>query len=133
MKFVRSSPSSLPVLLLLVACSGPSETTDRCFVNLAPITARTNRVSVSDTVAFHATLGPAACLPAGITTEDWRWSSTDTLIARIDSLSGLAQGVSPGDVTIEVHHAQDPHVASGAGLQVVNAESVAVGQRRDGP
>lgn len=60
-------------------------------------------IGVGDTVAFHATLGPAECLPDSITTEDWRWSSTDTLIARIDSLSGLAEGVSPGDVNIEVH------------------------------
>ncbi len=102
MKLVRTLLSPVPALLLLSACSD-SETNDRCFVNLAPITARTNLIGVGDTVAFHATLGPAECLPDSITTEDWRWSSTDTLIARIDSLSGLAEGVSPGDVNIEVH------------------------------
>jgi hypothetical protein len=121
MRFVRSPAGSLLGLGLLVACSNVAETTDRCFVNLAPITARTNVVSVGDTVAFHATLGPAECLPAGITTEDWRWSSSDTLTARIDSLSGLAQGLRPGAVVIQVQHAQNPQVASGAGLDVVDA------------
>jgi Bacterial Ig-like domain (group 2) len=105
--------------LLLLACDNGMETTDNCFVNLAPITARTNVVSVGDTLTFEASLGPAECLPTGITTENWRWSSTDTLIARIDSLSGLAEGVAPGAVTIQVEHADNSSVASGAGLQVV--------------
>jgi uncharacterized protein YjdB len=118
-RVLRILASSLPVLGMLLACNNATEITDRCFVNLAPITARTNVIGVGDTVAFHATLGPAECLPAGITTEDWRWSSSDTLTARIDSLSGLALGVSPGDVVIQVQHALSPQVASGAGLEVV--------------
>jgi uncharacterized protein YjdB len=105
--------------LVLLACDNSTETMDHCFVNLAPITARTNVVSVGDTLTFEASLGPAECLPTGITTENWRWSSTDTLIARIDSLSGLAEGVAPGAVTIQVEHAANRSVASGAGLQVV--------------
>ena len=76
--------------------------------------------SVGDTVTFSTTLGPAACLPVGITTAEWRWSSSDTLIARIDSLSGVVTGLSPGDAIIEVEHAQDSRVAGGAGLQAVS-------------
>jgi hypothetical protein len=118
---------------MLLACSNAAETADHCFVNLAPITARTNVVSVGDTVAFHAMLGPAECLPAGITTEDWRWSSSDTLTARIDSLTGLAQGVKPGAAVIQVQHAQSPQVASGAGLEVVSARLLAGVGARHGP
>jgi hypothetical protein len=109
----------IPFGISLLACSEDLGSNDSCLVDLAPITARTNVVSVGDTLTFQANLGPAECLPSGITTEEWRWSSSDTLIARIDSLSGVAEAVSPGDVLIEVRHAQDPVVASGIGLQVV--------------
>lgn len=106
-------------ILLLLACGNGTETNDNCLVDLAPITVRTNVVSVGDTVTFDASLGPAECLPAGIETENWRWSSADTLIARIDSLTGLAEGVGPGTVTIQVEHADNPSVASATGFQVV--------------
>lgn len=114
----------LILLGLLLGCGNASETNDRCLVDLAPITARTHVVSVGDTVAFHATLGPAECLPAGLTGEEWRWSSSDTLIARIDSLSGLAQGVQPGTAVIQVHHAASPQVGSSTALEVVSAAAV---------
>jgi hypothetical protein len=113
-------PLSMSVVtVLLLACGNGMETSDHCFINLAPITARTNVVSVGDTLTFEASLGPAECLPTGITTEDWRWSSSDSLRARIDSLTGLAEGVAPGSVTIQVEHADNPSVASGTGLQVL--------------
>jgi hypothetical protein len=98
--------------LVLLGCDGGTEITERCLVDLAPISARTAMVSVGDTATFNASLGPAECLPSDIVTEEWRWSSTDTLIARIDSLTGVAEGVSPGDVVIQVQHALDPRVAS---------------------
>ena len=101
----RVAAISLVVFALLLACNGGTVIDDSCFVDLAPISARTSVVSVGDTLTFDASLGPAECLPSGITTEDWRWSSSDTLIARIDSLSGLAQAISSGDVVIRVDHA----------------------------
>jgi hypothetical protein len=115
MTFVRLLRRGPALALALVACDGAVEINDSCFVDLAPVSARGHVVAVGDTLTFQASLGPAECLPAGITTEEWRWSSTDTLVARIDSLSGVAEGVGPGDVFIRVEHAQDPRVASGAG------------------
>jgi Bacterial Ig-like domain (group 2) len=107
-------------LLLLLACANATVIDDSCFVDLAPITARANAVSVGDTVTFEASLGPAECLPSAVDSEDWRWSSTDTLIARIDSLTGLALGVSPGAVLIQVRHALDLRVTSATGFEVVS-------------
>ena len=104
---------------LLLACGSGTVIDDSCLVDLAPITARTHLVSVGDTVTFEAALGPSECLPADVNSEDWRWSSSDTLIARIDSLTGLAVGVSPGDVLIDVKHAVNASVASATGFQVV--------------
>lgn len=104
---------------MLLACGDDTVIDDSCLVDLAPISARTHVVSVGDTVTFEADLGPAACLPANVDSEDWRWSSSDTLVARIDSLTGLIEGVRPGDIGIQVKHAQDPSVASETGLQVV--------------
>jgi hypothetical protein len=102
----RVAAISPVVFTLLLACNGGTVIDDSCFVDLAPITARTSVVSVGDTVSFDANLGPAQCLPAGIDSEDWRWSSSDTLIARIDSLTGLAQATGPGDALIRVDHAK---------------------------
>jgi chitodextrinase len=90
MSYSRAVPIYTSALtLLLLACSGGTETNDNCLVDLAPISARTNTVSVGDTMTFDANLGPAECLPGDVDSEDWRWSSSDTLIARIDSLSGF--------------------------------------------
>jgi hypothetical protein len=105
--------------VLLLACGDGTVIDDSCFVDLAPISARSNVVPVGDTVTFEASLGPSQCLPAGVTTEEWRWSSTDTLIARIDSLTGLALGINPGQVSILVEHATNPSVRNSAELQVV--------------
>lgn len=108
------------VYTLLLACNGGTVIDDSCFVDLAPISARTSVVSVGDTLTFDANLGPAECLPPGINTEDWRWSSTDTLIARIDSLTGLAEAIGPGDALIRVDHAAARgQVASTATLHVL--------------
>jgi hypothetical protein len=120
MSYSRAVPIYTSALtLLLLACSGGTETNDNCLVDLAPISARTNTVSVGDTMTFDANLGPAECLPGGVDSEDWRWSSSDTLIARIDSLSGFAEAVSPGLVVIGVEHALDRRVASVTGLHVL--------------
>lgn len=111
--------SSALALVVLAACSDTTDLDDSCRVGLASISARADTVSVGDTMTFHATLDQADCLPGGSMTESWRWSSDDTLIARIDSLSGLAEGVRSGDVVIQVRHAQDARVSSTTGLQVV--------------
>jgi hypothetical protein len=115
--FARISLSTLGLLLL--GCGGGTETNDDCLVDLAPISVRTNMLSVGDTLTFSASLGPAECLPMALVSEDWRWSTSDTLIARIDSLTGLAEGRSPGLAVIQVQHAQDPRVTSATGLHVL--------------
>lgn len=107
-------------LLLLSACGREEFIDDSCFVDLAPVSARTKMVSAGDTVTFTAALGPEQCLPAGAEPVEWRWSSTDTLIATIDPITGLALGVSPGDAYIAVVHAREPRIASGTGLQVTS-------------
>jgi hypothetical protein len=62
---------------------------------------------VGDTVTFKAALGPAECLPPGVDPPEWRWYSLDTLIVKIDSLSGLATAVGPGLGPIRVEHARE--------------------------
>lgn len=101
--------------LLLACCS--TETNDRCLIDLATIAGPTD-LGVGDTATFHASLGPADCLPPDVTPPDWRWSSLDTLVATIDSLSGLARGVSPGTTTIQVVHARASSVSGTASLHV---------------
>ncbi|HEU4648728.1 MAG TPA: hypothetical protein VFS33_06675 [Gemmatimonadales bacterium] len=115
--------SSTLAMVVVVACTGSAEPTaepsDRCPAAVASISARAAVLSVGDTMTFQASLGESDCLPSGSTPANWRWSTRDTLIARIDSLSGLAKGVRAGDVVIQVRHAQDRRVSSTSGLQVV--------------
>jgi hypothetical protein len=108
------------VAMFLINCSGRSPVIDdSCFVDLAPISARTTSASVGDTVTFHAALGPAECLPAGVEPPDWRWYSLDTSIVTIDSVSGLAHAVGPGLAAIHVEHARVRSVQSNGFLEVV--------------
>jgi hypothetical protein len=121
----KGSALLVPLLAAAIAACGGTETNDRCLVtSLAPISVHSSILAVGDTVTYSAELGPAECLPAGVTTEDWRWSSSDTLVARIDSLTGLTLGLSPGEVLIHVRHALNAGVANETGLRVVAAGSV---------
>jgi hypothetical protein len=117
--FALARFSGIAVPILLAGCGSPYSTIDdSCLVDLAPISVRTTVVSVGDTVTFEASLGPAECLPAGVEPVEWRWSSSDTLIATIDSVAGVAQGVRPGIAVIQVSHVRQPSVASATGLRV---------------
>lgn len=107
------------VSLALSGCGDEQVIDDSCFVDLAPITPRTTTLNVGDTVTFQAALGPANCLPAGVEPPDWRWYSQDTLVATIDSLSGLATAVGPGLGPIRVEHARERSVQSSAILRVL--------------
>jgi hypothetical protein len=108
----------IAVPILLAGCGSETIIDDSCLVDLAPISVRTTSVSVGDTVTFEASLGPAECLPAGVEPVEWRWSSSDTLIATIDSVSGVALGVSAGITVIQVTHVRQPSVGSARGLEV---------------
>src|SRR4051812_39050965 len=116
----RLSRFNLPgfAVLVLAGCGNGYVLDDRCLVDLAPITARTNIVAVGDTVTFAAELGPADCLPAGVEPAEWRWFSDNPNIATIDPVSGVALGKGPGYTSIRVVHAHEPAVASSAILQV---------------
>jgi hypothetical protein len=118
---------SLAALLVLPACAG-DVIDDRCLgEELARVTARTPMISVNDTVTFQAELIPGDCLPPDIGTPDWRWSSLDTLVARIDSVSGVAEGVGLGEVLIQaVERGSD--VSAATLLQVSSPAGAARGR-----
>ena len=109
------------VALLLVGCdAGTLIVIDSCSGVLAVvITTHRAVVRVGETVTLDANFGSPECVPAGITTHNWRWSSSDSSVARIDSLSGLVEGVGPGDAIIYVRHAQNSEVVSSTDLTVV--------------
>lgn len=107
------------VSLLLMGCGTENVIDDSCFVDLAPISSRTNSATVGDTVTFKAALGPADCLPPGVDPPDWRWYSLDTQVVTIDSVSGLALARSPGLAAIHVEHARVRSVQSNGFLEVL--------------
>lgn len=95
---------------------------DSCFMDPAPISARTLELAVGDTVTFTARLGePRRCLPGGLEPAAWWWSSNDTLVARIDSASGIATAVQPGTTVIIVRHRRVPSVTSVTQLTVLDS------------
>ena len=111
-----------PILaILLVGCdAGTFIAIDSCSGLVAVvITTPRTVVRVGETITLDANFDSPECVSSGIITHNWRWSSSDTSVARIDSLSGLVEGVGPGDAIIYVHHAQNSDVVSSTDLTVV--------------
>ena len=122
-------PDLLAILLVLPACAN-DVTNDRCLgEELASVSARTTTIGLSDTVTFQAELLPGDCLPADVGTPDWRWMSLDTLVARIDSLSGVAEGVGPGEVLIQAVDRGGSDISAATLLQVGNPAASARSDR----
>ena len=118
MKALAIQSGYLGLVGLLVGC-GATETNDRClFTDLAEISARTNEIAVGDTLTLQATLVQDECLPANLEPAEWRWSSSDTIVVRIDSLTGVARGAGSGTTTILVQHARAPGVQGSTQIEV---------------
>ncbi len=107
------------VALLLAACDSGPTINDNCLGGPVLVAAQQSVLRVGDTLTLDATFSSPECVPDGVTTEEWRWSSSDTLVARIDSLAGLAEAVGAGNVVIEVRHAHNSEVMGSTGLTVV--------------
>jgi hypothetical protein len=107
-------------LVLLLASCGSTENNDGCLVTeLAHISAPSNLINLDDSVSLQASLVRDECLPDGVEPAEWRWSSSDALVVRVDSLTGVAQGVGLGTATILVHHSRSPGVQGTLDLRVV--------------
>ena len=109
------------VALLLAGCdAGTLIVVDSCSgVVAVVITNPRTVVRVGETITLDANFASPECVSSGITTHNWRWSSSDSSVARIDSLSGLVEAVGTGNVVIEVRHAQNNEVVGSTGLTVV--------------
>jgi hypothetical protein len=105
--------------VFLLSCGGTDISDERCLFDVGRVSPSAAVLSVGDTLRFQASAGPPGCLEAGLEPTAWRWSSPDTLIAAIDSLTGLAQAVGPGQVLIRVHQAQEPGIGGEATVNIV--------------
>ena len=85
-------------LLFLGACSivGP-DCTDELRISIAP-TARTIAVAES----FTPSVRLASCGGRERLSDTFRWRASDTLVVRVDSVTGRITGRSPGVVRVEV-------------------------------
>jgi len=111
-----------PILaLLLVGCDAATLiAVDSCSGLVAVvITSPRAVVRVGETITLDANFASSDCVSSGIITHNWRWSSSDASIARVDSLSGLVEGVGTGRVVIEVRRPQSSEVMGRTGLTVV--------------
>ena len=115
------------VALLLVGCDAATLiAVDSCSgVVAVVITTPRTVVRVGETITLDANFASPECVSSGLITHNWRWSSSDASIARVDSSSGLVEGVGPGDAIISVHHVQNSQVVSSTGLTVVANQAMA--------
>jgi hypothetical protein len=111
-----------PILgLLLVSCdAGTFIAIDSCSGLVAVvITTPRTVVRVGERITLDANFASPECVSSGIITHNWRWSSSDASIARVDSLSGLVEGVGTGQVVIEVRRPQSSQAIGSTALTVV--------------
>ena len=101
--------STLPLLAVLaaVACSDSATVPfpDECNILIAQVTPNGSTLYVNDTLTFHAayTAGiSAACIP-NVPASSLRWSSSDTQLASVDSLTGKVTARGVGSVSMMVH------------------------------
>ncbi|HEX6407349.1 MAG TPA: Ig-like domain-containing protein [Gemmatimonadales bacterium] len=109
------------VALLLVGCDAATLIAVNSCSGLVAVVITTPRtvVRVGETITLDANFDSPECVSSGIITHNWRWSSSDASIARVDSLSGLVEGVGPGQVVIEVRRPQNSEVMGSTALTVV--------------
>jgi uncharacterized protein YjdB len=109
------------VALLLVGCDAATLIAVNSCSGLVAVVITTPRtvVRVGETITLDANFASSDCVSSGIITHNWRWSSSDASIARIDSLSGVVEGVGTGQVVIEVRRPQSSEVMGSTGLTVV--------------
>jgi uncharacterized protein YjdB len=88
-----------PGIALALAVAGCTHfaTGDDCLVNLAVITPDMATLHVGDTLTLRASITAAGeCEPSDATPAQLRWLVSDSLVAHIDSLTGLVTARQPG-------------------------------------
>jgi hypothetical protein len=86
-------------------------------VLLGPSTTPTNAtLHVGDTLRVTAQFSPCPALPNSIA---FRWRSTDTLVATVDSLTGLVRARRLGTASINAWTILDPAIQGTMALAVV--------------
>ena len=110
---------STGLVLAIVACSGetsspPSEDVG-CVASGAVVVPSVSTLHAGDTLRATASLPPCPGRPSFI---DFHWRASDTLIATVDSISGLVRARRPGVATIIASAVLDPSVKGAMALSV---------------
>src|SRR5579885_1664586 len=72
-------------------------------------------LAIGDTARFSATGGGSGCNSSPIV---WRWRSSDTVVAVVDSVSGLARARKAGTATIIAEDSEDRNQKGATALTV---------------
>lgn len=102
--------------IAIVGCEGhdaslnrpPVDTAVGVCLTVVTVSPASTSVHVGDTTRFSV----HAC---GTVPNDWRWRMSDTGVATVDSVSGLARGKARGLTSVIAVYLRDPTV-SGAGV-----------------
>jgi hypothetical protein len=116
---------ALGVLWLALACRGADGNPDPvtgvvardCFLNGPTVSPAVATLHVGDTLPVSVKPAPAECWPSQ-TPQSYRWLSSDTAIARIDSVTGVARARKAGIATITASEVSQPSVRAAMVLQV---------------
>ncbi len=109
-------------LTVLVACAADSaiapttpKATTGC-VDWMTVTPSMATLFPGDTIRISA--ASASGPDCGRAASEWRWRSSDTTVAVVDSLNGLATAVAAGTSTIIAYDAVDPNVKGASAIVV---------------
>lgn len=103
---MRALGLSAAAAIVLLGCIGPSEPQENCAAPALSILPSAPVLAIGDTLTLTASYSPlpGACAPE-FPTGTLRWRSTDTLVAAVDSVSGVVTARADGRVNIYVHPA----------------------------
>ena len=111
---------SASLVLTIVACSrdtsSPPPEDVGCVASGAVVVPSVATLHSGDTVRVTASLRPCPGFPAFV---EFRWRSSDTLIATVDPIAGLVRARRAGTATIIASAVLDPNVQGAMALAVV--------------
>jgi len=108
------------LVLAIVACSrdtsSPPSQDVGCVASGAVVVPSIATLHSGDTVRASASLPPCSGRPAFV---EFRWRSSDTLVASVDPIAGLVRARRSGVATIIASAVLDPNVQGAMALSVV--------------
>lgn len=116
---MRKLLALLLLTTLFISCSSDD---DERSISSIKINEKHTQLKVGDTFIFTA-----SCFPSGIISPKYKWESSDTKIAKIDS-TGQLEALSKGEIIIKVSTTAYPYISNTASVKVlpIKTDSISI-------